>query len=103
MRLLSFALLIFSFHCFADHRLKDIVTIKGVRDNPLIGYGLVIGLNGTGDGGGEITNSSLKKMFQTLGMTNVSEVSSANVAAVIVTTKLPPFARMGQKLDITVS
>lgn len=88
---------------FAENRLKDIVTIKGVRDNPLIGYGLVIGLNGTGDGGGEITNNSLKKMFQTLGMTNVNEVSSANVAAVIVTTKLPPFARVGQKLDVTVS
>ena len=87
----------------AENRLKDIVTIKGVRDNPLIGYGLVIGLNGTGDGGGEITNTSLKKMFQTLGLQNVNEVSSANVAAVIVTTKLPPFARMGQKLDVTVS
>ena len=45
----------------ASSRLKDLVTIKGVRENPLVGYGLVIGLNGTGDGGGEITNTSLKK------------------------------------------
>lgn len=85
------------------NRLKDIVNVKGVRDNPLVGYGLVIGLNGTGDGGGEITNNSLKKMFQTLGLDPVQEVSSANVAAVIVTAKLPPFGRIGQKLDVTIS
>lgn len=84
-------------------RLKDIVTIKGVRENPLIGYGLVIGLNGTGDGGGEITNTSLKKMFQTLGLNPQKEVTSKNVAAVIVTAKLPPFGRVGQRLDVTVS
>lgn len=99
-------LLISLFLCqnsFAANRLKDLITIKGVRDNPIIGYGLVIGLNGTGDGGGEITNQSLKKMFQTLGLTSLNEVSSANVAAVIVTAKLPPFARQGQKIDVTVS
>ncbi len=90
-------------NAFADNRLKDIVSIKGVRDNPLIGYGLVIGLNGTGDGGGEVTNSSLKKMFQTLGLDKPQEVSSKNVAAVIVTAKLPPFGRIGQKLDVTIS
>jgi flagellar P-ring protein precursor FlgI len=84
-------------------RIKDLVTIKGVRENPLIGYGLVIGLNGTGDGGGEITNTSLKKMFQTLGLNPQKEVTSKNVAAVIVTAKLPPFSRLGQKMDVTVS
>jgi flagellar P-ring protein precursor FlgI len=84
-------------------RLKDLVTIKGVRENPLIGYGLVIGLNGTGDGGGEITNTSLKKMFQTLGLNPQKEVTSKNVAAVIVTAKLPPFGRVGQQLDVTIS
>lgn len=87
----------------AANRIKDIVNIKGVRDNPLVGYGLVIGLRGTGDAGGEITNTSMKKMFQTLGLDPVQEVSSANVAAVIVTAKLPPFGRIGQKLDITIS
>lgn len=84
-------------------RLKDLVSIKGVRENPLIGYGLVIGLNGTGDGGGEITNTSLKKMFQTLGLNPQKEVTSKNVAAVIVTAKLPAFGRSGQRLDVTVS
>jgi flagellar P-ring protein FlgI len=88
---------------WASSRLKDIVTIKGVRDNPLVGYGLIIGLNGTGDGGGEITNNSLKKMFQTLGLDRVQEVSSKNVAAVIVTAKLPAFGRVGQKIDVTIS
>jgi flagellar P-ring protein precursor FlgI len=98
-------LLVFSFSLslYASNRLKDIVDIKGVRDKPLVGYGLVIGLNGTGDGGGEITNNSLKKMFQTLGLDPVQEVSSKNVAAVIVTAKLPAFGRIGQKVDVTVS
>lgn len=94
---------IFSLEGFAASRLKDIMTIKGVRDNPLLGYGLVIGLNGTGDGGGEITNNSMKKMFQTLGLDPVQEVSAKNVAAVIVTAKLPPFGRVGQKIDVTIS
>lgn len=84
-------------------RLKNIVTIKGVRENPIIGYGLVVGLNGTGDAGGEITNTSMKRMFQKLGLNPQREISSKNVAAVIVTAKLQPFARIGQKLDIVVS
>lgn len=102
--LITTLVLITSFNCFAaPSRIKDIVTVKGVRENPIIGYGLVIGLNGTGDGGGEITNSSLKKMFEKLGLNPKSEITSKNVAAVIVTAKLPPFARVGQKIDITVS
>lgn len=103
MKFLSMVSIFFTLHSFSANRLKDIIDIKGVRDNPLVGYGLVIGLNGTGDGGGEITNNSLKKMFQTLGLDPVQEVSSANVAAVIVTAKLPAFGRIGQKVDITVS
>ena len=102
-KLIPLLVLAISLQAFASNRLKDIVSIKGVRDNPLIGYGLVIGLNGTGDGGGEVTNSSLRKMFQTLGLDNPTEVSSKNVAAVIVTAKLPPFGRIGQKLDVTIS
>lgn len=102
--ILATILLITSLNTFAaPSRIKDIVTVKGVRENPIIGYGLVIGLNGSGDGGGEITNSSLKKMFEKLGLNPKSEITSKNVAAVIVTAKLPPFARVGQKLDITVS
>ncbi len=84
-------------------RLKDLVTVKGVRDNPVIGYGLVIGLNGTGDGGGEITNASLKKMYQRLGLDPQKEISSKNVASVVITGNLPPFARLGQKIDIKIA
>jgi flagellar P-ring protein precursor FlgI len=100
---LTFCLLLSSHSFAAPSRLKDIVSVKGVRENPIIGYGLVIGLNGTGDGGGEITNSSLKKMFEKLGLNPKSEITSKNVAAVIVTAKLPPFARVGQKVDLTIS
>jgi flagellar P-ring protein FlgI len=95
--------LAFTQFSYAATRLKDIISIKGVRQNPLIGYGLVIGLNGTGDGGGEITINSLRRMFQKLGLNPQREVSAKNVAAVIVTAKMPPFARLGQKMDVTVS
>ena len=87
----------------APSRLKDIVSVKGVRENPIIGYGLVIGLNGSGDAGGEVTNTSLKKMFEKLGLNPKSEIGSKNVAAVVVTAKLPAFARVGQKVDLIVS
>jgi flagellar P-ring protein precursor FlgI len=105
MKVTALALsLIFATPTFAaPSRLKDIVSVKGVRENPIIGYGLVIGLAGTGDGGGEITNTSLKKMFEKLGLNPKSEVSSKNVAAVVVTAKLPAFARVGQKVDLIVS
>lgn len=84
-------------------RLKDLVSVKGVRENPIVGYGLVVGLKGTGDGGGEITNKSLTLMFQKLGLNPQNELASNNVAAVIVTAKLPAFGRVGQKIDVTVS
>lgn len=104
MKILAFIFAFLPLFSFANaNRLKDLVTVKGVRDNPIIGYGLVIGLNGTGDGGGEITNTSLKKMFQTLGLNTQREITSKNVAAVIVTAKLPAFGRVGQKMDVTVS
>lgn len=103
-KLLPLILCALSLPAFGNQsRIKDLVSVKGVRENPLIGYGLVIGLNGTGDGGGEITNTSLKKMFQTLGLNPQKEVTSKNVAAVIVTAKLPAFGRVGQGLDVTVS
>ncbi len=84
-------------------RIKDIITIKGVRENPIIGYGLVIGLNGTGDGSGEILGDSLKTMFKKLGLNAKKEITSKNVASVIVTAKLPAFAKLGQKIDVSVS
>lgn len=101
--LLTLALLITSSAYCAPSRLKDLVSVKGVRENPIIGYGLVIGLNGSGDAGGEITNTSLRKMFEKLGLNPKTEINSKNVAAVVVTAKLPAFARVGQKIDLTVS
>lgn len=84
-------------------RLKDLLTVRGVRDNPIIGFGLVIGLKGTGDSASEITSKSMKKMLQSLGLNPTAEIVSKNVAAVVVTAKLPPFARQGMNIDVTVS
>lgn len=84
-------------------RLKDIVKVKGVRENLLIGYGLVIGLKGTGDSSTEVTAKSLIRMFQNLGIEAKDDVKSKNVASVVVTAKLPAFARVGQNIDVEVS
>jgi flagellar P-ring protein precursor FlgI len=85
-------------------RLKDIANIRGVRSNQLIGYGIVVGLNGTGDSKSEFTNKSMERMFDRLGIkVDGKDVASKSVAAVIVTAVLPPFARAGNKLDVTVS
>lgn len=86
-------------------RLKDIVSIKGVRSNQLLGYGLVVGLNGTGDGTDpSFTAQSLASLLKKLGI-NVpaANFKVKNVAAVAVTATLPPFARAGSKLDVTLS
>lgn len=85
--------------------IKNIANIIGVRDNQLIGYGLVVGLNGTGDGGGSLfTTQALSNL---LGNMNVkvdpTAIKSKNIAAVVVTAKLPPFSRQGDKIDILVS
>ena len=85
-------------------RLKDIANVRGVRSNQLVGYGVVIGLAGTGDSKAEFTSSSMVRMLDRLGMKLESkEIASKNVAAVIITADLPPFARAGNKVDITVS
>lgn len=86
-------------------RLKDVATVKGVRENILIGYGIVVGLKGTGDSDAEITSKSLSRLFGKLGLDleNNAGVKSKNAAAVIVTAKLPPFARVGKRIDVTVS
>lgn len=86
-------------------RLKDVATVKGVRENILIGYGIVVGLKGTGDSATDITGQSLSRLFNKLGLDNDTKtaVKSKNAAAVIVTAKLPPFARVGNLIDITVS
>ncbi|HEX4923331.1 MAG TPA: flagellar basal body P-ring protein FlgI, partial [Bdellovibrionales bacterium] len=85
-------------------RIKDIANVRGVRENQLIGYGLVVGLNGTGDGKAEFTSKSLGRMLDSIGLKlDSKELGSKNVAAVLVTATLPPFARAGNKLDITVN
>lgn len=86
-------------------RLKDIASVKGVRENILIGYGIVVGLKGTGDSSTDITSQSLTRLFAKLGLDiqNNANVKSKNAAAVIATATLPPFARVGNHLDVTVS
>lgn len=85
-------------------RLKDIANIRGVRSNQLVGYGVVVGLNGTGDSKSEFTNKSMARMLDKLGMkVNARDITSKNVAAVIVTADLPAFARAGNKIDVTIN
>lgn len=104
MKYLILSVLLYSFGSLGSTtKIKDLVTIKGIRKNPVIGYGLIVGLNGTGDGSTEITRTSLKSLLIKLGLDPKKEVKSKNVAAVVVTADLPPFARVGQKMDITVS
>ncbi len=90
-----------------DVRIKDIATVDGVRENQLVGYGLVVGLNGTGDTlrNSPFTENSIEGMLERLGAGNLSEdeIRTQNTAAVLVTGTLPPFARMGQTVDVVVS
>src|ERR1700743_1406303 len=87
-------------------RLKDLVQIQGVRDNPLIGYGLVVGLDGTGDQTTQtpFTIQSLTNMLARLGVTipAATNMQLTNVAAVMVTASLPAFARPCEGIDVTV-
>ncbi|WP_018176646.1 flagellar basal body P-ring protein FlgI [Thioalkalivibrio sp. AKL8] len=87
-------------------RVKDVASVSGVRDNQLIGYGLVVGLDGTGDQTTQtpFTVQSLNNMLGQLGLTpDAGNPQLRNVAAVMVTAELPPFAKAGQRIDITVS
>jgi len=105
-------------HVAHAERLKDLVQIQGVRDNPLIGYGLVVGLDGTGDQTTQtpFTTQTLANMLANLGISinnqqagsnssnnSLSSMQLKNVAAVMVTASLPAFARPGEALDVTVS
>jgi flagellar P-ring protein precursor FlgI len=90
----------------ASARIKDIVDIEGVRDNQLVGYGLVVGLNGTGDSlnNAPFTRQSLQAMLERLGVNIRGEsVRTANVAAVMVTANLQAFSAQGSRVDVTVS
>jgi len=85
-------------------RLKDLTSISGVRDNPLVGYGIVVGLAGSGDGNSGLLLQSMQAMVSQFGLvTNASGLSGKNAAAVMVTAELPAFTKPGQAIDITVS
>ena len=86
-------------------RLKDLTSIAGVRSNQLVGYGLVVGLPGTGDGSSTLTLQSMQALISQLGMntSSILDLNGKNSAAVIVTAELPPFSKPGQRLDVTVS
>ena len=90
----------------ATARIKDIVNIEGVRDNQLVGYGLVVGLAGTGDSlnNSPFTKQSLQAMLERLGVNTAGvNMRTANVAAVMVTANLPAFSTQGSRLDVNVS
>ena len=104
--LLAFMLAVLALGAHAE-RIKDLASVRGVRDNPLVGYGLVVGLDGTGDQTQQTpyTAQSMTNLLQRLGLSLPPGASfhAKNVAAVMITAQLPAFARPGQTLDITVS
>lgn len=89
----------------ASVRLKDLVEFRGVRSNPIVGLGLVVGLPGTGDSKASLaTNKSVANLLNRLGtQVRSNEVVTKNIAAVVVTAELPPFARIGDRLDVQIS
>jgi flagellar P-ring protein precursor FlgI len=90
----------------AFSRIKDLADVEGVRDNMLVGYGLVVGLNGTGDSlrNAPFTLQSVQSMLERLGVnTRGTDLNTKNIAAVMVTASLPAFATQGSRIDITVS
>ena len=92
-------------HMVLADRLKDLTSIAGVRPNQLVGYGLVVGLPGTGDGSSALTLQSMRSLISQFGVTPNSalDLNGKNTAAVIVTAELPAFAKPGQRVDVTVS
>lgn len=100
--------LLLAIQCFevgAAVRLKEVSRVQGVRENPLVGYGIVVGLAGTGDSSrSDATMQSITNALRQFGVTvSKNDVSSRNVAVVIVESVLPPFAQLGDKLDVNVS
>ena len=94
---------LFSSYALAD-RLKDMTSIAGVRSNQLVGYGVVVGLAGTGDGSSGLTLQSLQSMVSQFGLvTDAANLNGKNVASVMVTAEMPAFMKPGQRLDVTVS
>jgi len=91
------------FEAQAD-RIKDVASIAGVRGNHLLGYGVVVGLAGTGDGSSTLTQASLENLISQFRINvDANNLTAKNAAAVMITANLPPFAKPGQNIDITVS
>ncbi len=105
--IIPFVILLFACSSAYAERIKDIASVAGVRDNQLVGYGLVVGLDGSGDQTSQtpFTVQSFKNMLQRYGIVLPEGVTPQlkNVAAVAIHTDLPPFSKPGQKIDITVS
>jgi flagellar P-ring protein precursor FlgI len=104
MKILFVALFVFTaFPATAAVRLKDIASFEGMRDNQLVGYGLVVGLNGTGDRKQSVVSAqSLTNLLQRMGVTiDPTTITVKNTASVIVTATLPAFAQPGTKIDVT--
>ncbi len=89
--------------CYAG-RIKDLATLEGSRDNQLVGYGLVVGLAGDGDSSSDVTLNSLANSMKNFGLTiDATTLRADNVAAVMITADIPPFAREGTRINVTVS
>jgi flagellar P-ring protein precursor FlgI len=84
-------------------KIRDLAYIDGFRENQVLGYGLVVGLQGTGDTKSVLTDSSLRNMLKNLGLNSDDPFVSKNTAAVVVTAKLPPYARIGDRVDVMIS
>ena len=106
LRLLFFITLIFGSQTtlvFAD-RIKDLTSLAGIRSNQLVGYGVVVGLAGSGDGNTGITLQSMQSLVSRFGITSdLDGFNGDNAAAVMITADLPPFTKPGQSIDVTVS
>ena len=85
-------------------RLKDLVSFAGIRSNQLLGYGLVVGLDGTGDSASNLTLQSMASTVSQFGLkVGPADISAKNAAAVMVTAELRPFTKIGQTINVTVS
>src|SRR5215471_2894927 len=104
--LLAAAILVAPTEALAFSRVKDLVDVEGVRDNMLVGYGLVVGLNGTGDSlrNAPFTQLSIQTMLERMGVnTRGAQMQTKNTAAVMVTANLPAFSGQGSHMDVSVS
>lgn len=103
-----FLLTVLFFYCFSfaleGARLKDITMLRGARENQLMGYGLVVGLSGTGDRASDFTEGSLGMLLKTIGVDHkLPKLESRNAAAVMVTALIPAFSKLGEHFDVSVS